>query len=50
MYDLTYRHADEILKSQQGHALYIGDASAAEDVAWLKERNVRTGTSPSMQS
>ena len=36
MLDLTYHHADEIIKSSQGHALYIGDASAAEDVIWLK--------------
>jgi hypothetical protein len=43
MLDLTYHHADEILKSPQGHALYIGDASAAEDVAWLREHTVRTG-------
>jgi hypothetical protein len=36
MLDLAYRHADEVMKSSQGHALYIGDACAAEDVAWLK--------------
>jgi len=36
MQDLNYRHADEILRSSQGHCLYVGDISAAEDIAWLK--------------
>ncbi len=36
MLDMAYRHADEVMRSSQGHALYIGDACAAEDVAWLK--------------
>jgi hypothetical protein len=44
MLHLAYRHADEVMKSSQGYALYIGDACAAEDVAWLKEHGVRTGT------
>lgn len=36
MLDLSYHHADEIIKSSQGHSLFIGDATAAEDVQWLK--------------
>jgi hypothetical protein len=44
MLDLSYHHADEIIKSAQNHTLYIGDASAAEDVEWLRENNIRTGT------
>lgn len=44
MLDLSYHHADEILRSAQGHALHIGDATAAEDVHWLKDQNIRTGT------
>ena len=43
MLDLSYHHADEILKYSQGHSLFIGDATAAEDVSWLKENNVKTG-------
>jgi hypothetical protein len=44
MLDLSYHHADEVFRSPQGHAIYIGDATAAEDVRWLKEQNIRTGT------
>lgn len=42
---MDYHHANEILRSPQGHALFIGDCSAAEDVGWLHEQNVRTGDS-----
>lgn len=43
MYELNYHHADEILKSPQGHPLFIGDAAAAEDVEWLKQNDIHTG-------
>ena len=46
MLDNTYHHADEILRSYQGHPLYVGDLSAAEDIAWLKNNNVNTGNAP----
>lgn len=36
MVEQPYRHADEILRNGQGHALWIGDVQAAEDIAWLK--------------
>jgi len=29
MLDLAYHHADEILRTSQGHALFIGDCTAA---------------------
>lgn len=32
----SYHHADEVFRSPQGHPLYLGDAQAAEDVAWLR--------------
>ena len=40
----TYHHADEVLRSAQGHGLFIGDVQAAEDVEWLCEHDIRTGT------
>jgi len=43
MLDLNYHHADDVHKSTQGHSLYIGDAAAAEDIAWLKTNNIKTG-------
>ena len=36
MQDINYHHADDVLKSSQGHSLFVGDVSAAEDVGWLK--------------
>lgn len=39
-----YHHADGIILSPQGHALYVGDVQAAEDTQWLRENNVRTGS------
>ena len=38
-----YRHGDEVLRSSQGHGLFIGDIQAAEDTDWLKDNNIRTG-------
>lgn len=40
---LSYKHASQILTSKNGHALWIGDIQAAENVAWLKENNIRIG-------
>ena len=33
---MDYKHADEVLRSAQGHSLYIGDIQAAENIEWLK--------------
>lgn len=43
MLDIAYHHADYIIITNFGNRLWIGDVSAAEDVAWLKDKNIRTG-------
>jgi hypothetical protein len=40
---MEYHHADEVLRSSQGHSLFVGDVQAAENVEWLQEKNVKTG-------
>lgn len=32
---MEYHHADEVLRSSQGHGLFVGDVQAAENVEWL---------------
>ena len=44
MFDTTYRHADKVTTNQQGHTLWVGDFGAAEDISWLKQHNILTGT------
>jgi hypothetical protein len=39
-----YRHADEIIKPDHQNGVWIGDVQAAENIDWLKEKNIRTGT------
>ena len=44
MFDTSYHHADKVITNQLGHALWVGDFGAAEDVSWLKEHNILTST------
>jgi len=44
MYTNDYRHADPIFVTDIHHTLWLGDCQAAEDIAWLKENNIKTGT------
>lgn len=40
---LGYSHANEILTSNDRHVLWIGDIQAAENIAWLKDKNIKVG-------
>ena len=40
----TYNHADEVLRSPQGHVLYIGDIQSAENIDWIHEKNIKTSS------
>lgn len=40
---LSYSHANEIITSANKHVLWVGDIQAAENIAWLKEKNIKTG-------
>lgn len=43
----SYSHANAVYVNQKGHSLWVGDIQAAENVAWLKEKNIKTGKHPS---
>lgn len=40
---LDYRHANEILILKNKNVLWLGDFTAAEDINWIREKNIRTG-------
>lgn len=43
---LSYKHANEILSSQAGHVLWLGDLASAEDSQWIHDAAIKTGYSP----
>lgn len=39
-----YQHANSILTNSSDNTLWLGDASAADDINWIRSSNIRTGT------
>lgn len=42
---LDYKHANEIIanKKNGNNILWLGDCTAAEDIEWIRNHNIRVG-------
>lgn len=41
---ISYQHAHAIIENEQGHKLWLGDYSSADDFEYLNSKHIKTGT------
>lgn len=46
----NYQSMNVVHRTKEGNELWLGDYYAASDTSLLRQKNIRSGTSPSMQS